>query len=526
MSSQVKKVIDNLINNIGNAELLSTNYLYEKVASYVKNNPEDYSAGHLSVILEKLAGNKPTIKKSEFKNLYVKTISANSRIRNIFNEELSDLQKPIEAKKAEKISTKELPSYKFENDLLASALYGAFDGKKISYSQDLANKANQETKTILALQGISPKTASVVGGNEYCIVVSAGYETPKGVTNIYIPVAILKDKLVKPEMFFGSTAGNLNKEEVTSYVRKNAGQTINFPLNDLLDFMKKEASGEISSVEFAAIKLASKKSENKMEFAAPQILGKEIQAMKREVVIPRSGEFESFESRYNSSQGAAAFLFGEQKVRLAATTLQQQLRDLGYKTNQIKIAKVSDKNIHFGVTIDGLASFQVPMKVVGNIKPADVFIANGSIKEFSKNEIQKLIASKNSDHRVAAFVSSQSELSSEQLLNNIRVAMEENNLSKAEDALNVLAQSKDQLSYHKGFDLYKNFLQKNASVTEDSKCSLKIKTATSKHLVCGHTNLPLHKVYQDKHGNCLPNHRKQASESPLNISDMLKIFGK
>jgi hypothetical protein len=40
-----------------------------------------------------------------------------------------------------------------------------------------------------------------------------------------------------------------------------------------------------------------------------------------------------------------------------------------------------------------------------------------------------------------------------------------------------------------------------------------VKNAHSSHRICGHTNLPLHKVYQDKEGNCRPLYRKEMDET-------------
>lgn len=54
----------------------------------------------------------------------------------------------------------------------------------------------------------------------------------------------------------------------------------------------------------------------------------------------------------------------------------------------------------------------------------------------------------------------------------------------------------------------------NVKEVEACKCDLLIKNAkNSKHPICGHTGLPINKVYTDKHGNCRPLFRRGQDES-------------
>lgn len=53
-----------------------------------------------------------------------------------------------------------------------------------------------------------------------------------------------------------------------------------------------------------------------------------------------------------------------------------------------------------------------------------------------------------------------------------------------------------------------------------------IKNSTSEHPICSHTGLPVHKVFQDKDGNCQPMYRKGMDETYEGASFMnAKIFG-
>ena len=101
------------------------------------------------------------------------------------------------------------------------------------------------------------------------------------------------------------------------------------------------------------------------------------------------------------------------------------------------------------------------------------------------------------------------------------------NLNKAEDALNVLKDCGDMKAYAIGFNLYKDGLSMNKTASAPEKqCSLVVQSKTSQHALCGHTGLPLHKVYVDKYGNCRPLFRKGMDETTEEIYMMhTKIFG-
>jgi len=67
----------------------------------------------------------------------------------------------------------------------------------------------------------------------------------------------------------------------------------------------------------------------------------------------------------------------------------------------------------------------------------------------------------------------------------------------------------------------------NVKEVEACKCDLLIKNAkNSKYPICGHTGLPINRVYTDKHGNCRPNYRRNQDETFEVGSYMTaKIFG-
>jgi hypothetical protein len=95
------------------------------------------------------------------------------------------------------------------------------------------------------------------------------------------------------------------------------------------------------------------------------------------------------------------------------------------------------------------------------------------------------------------------------------------------DALNCIKQSGDAKAYVVAFRIFASGLgDSKVEAKEESACKMVMKTASSQHPVCGHTGLPLHKVYQDEHGNCRPLYRKGMDESYEGAYFMNhKIFG-
>jgi len=182
----------------------------------------------------------------------------------------------------------------------------------------------------------------------------------------------------------------------------------------------------------------------------------------------------------------------------------------GYNNIQIAVADTDSDKICFAVAIDNGAGFKVPVKISGGlpVEPS-VIIANGSIAEFSQKGISKTLID-NKDYESAALASQLHGVKPTELIETVRKAMTDGDFNKAEDALNVLSQT-DQKAFHYAFGMYHSVLSGktiNKQASEGAKCSQQVKHAHSKHVICGHTSLPLHKVYQDEHGDCQPLYRK------------------
>jgi hypothetical protein len=111
-----------------------------------------------------------------------------------------------------------------------------------------------------------------------------------------------------------------------------------------------------------------------------------------------------------------------------------------------------------------------------------------------------------------AAVSPQYGLRTSDLIDNVRKAVDEGNYAKAEDALNVLASAGDKDAYKKGLAAYRTGLSSSKPM---SKCAFVVQSKSSNQAICGHTGLPLNKVFQDKDGNCAPLYHREIEENHI-----------
>jgi len=566
---KIHQLISSLAKTVDDSHKIATPILSVKLARAIEEYPHDQTLGAMFRVMEKLADNNTIfIRRSELKDLYKRLYSNNTKFAELFSEELGEFprgeksgdepadhepcpycgydhgyepeaamkwhsQHPEITRKyeADNYGANPVDIYSESDPILANALNSVFD-KDIPlkmYSQDLANKAKYSVGTTLDAWSLRPTSLDVSDGNDKFLVLKADYETPKGVTSFYVPVEIHNNKVDEASVFVGNSGPqDLNYINVKKYVTSNAGSKLTINGSLIMEVLVKASSEnrEISGAELALIKFNSAKQDN-ADFFQNQIVGQKIDAQViPDIQLPKSDEFISFEKQFTSNAGLAAFKFGNDKVKIARENIIRDLVSLGHKNPQIVIADHNDNTIFYSVVLDRVA-FTVPVKINnGNIVKPSIMLCNGSILDFSKDGIDKLYVGNESDYKAAAVASPLFELSAGDLVNNIRVAIADGNHTKAEDALNVLANSGNEKAYATGFQIFLNGLGNKTSSEPECKCTMIIKNNTSQHPICGHTGLPIHKVYQDKYGNCLPLYRRGMEETYEGASFMnAKIFG-
>ena len=531
--------ITNLVNTVADAlagsEKLAVPLLAVKLHKIAELNSHDPTLIAVANVIYKMEeNNKLSISKAQFKDLYQKLYTKGTKFAEYFKDELG----PINNLKSPKLATKqELPlatSYdKFVDPILANALNSAFD-KNVplkSYNQELANQASKIVNSNLDSWNLKASKLEVEAGNEAFIVVKADYDTPKGLTSILIPVEIIKDKVSYPSFFMGNAGPkDLNNANIKEYIASNAGAKLLVKAQEVVNILTTSVSQnkEIGEVELALTKVNASR-ETSGPFFADQVLCQTLATKTAsEVVLPKLGEFKTFAEKFESPLGYANFKFGVERVNLGREVIARILANLQVKNAQINVSNASENSITYAVSIAGKTAFTVPVKVANNkIVNPDVIICNGSALSFSQETLNKLFAKNTTDYRAAAVASTSYNLNASSLIANVKEAMEEDNYAKAEDALNVLYNSGDQEAYRTAFSIYMSGLNMTKTASSNAPtCSMIVKSANSTHPVCGHTGLPLHKVYQDAHGTCHPNYRKGMSAPNSEAYFMnAKIFG-
>jgi hypothetical protein len=518
---KLHQLVGSLAKSIEDNEKLAVPILSAKLARCLEEYPGDKTIGLIARVVDSLADNNLFIKRSELKDLYKKYHSYNTKFADLFIDELGTRDEGLKPKITQRIEPKEqIDIYEGADPVLYSALSSAFD-KNIPlkmYSEKLANVAEKDVASTLAAWNLRPVKIGICDGNDRFLVIKADYDTPKGITSIYVPVSIDNNKVCEALLFVGNGGPqDLNYSTLKSYINKYAGcklQTNGAQILQALIVASSEGR-DVSGAELALIKLNASRQEN-CDYACNQIIGQKIEPNTyTEVTLPRYAEADYFEKYLTSSEGAACFKFGEDNVKIAGDNIYRELISYGYKYPQIKVTNSDVNTIFYGVSLDsGKVAFTVPVKIEGGklLKP-NIMICNGSVSALSQDNIVNLYVNNETDYKVAAAASPQFGLTAGELLENIKVAIAEGNNDKAEDALNVLANSGDSKAYAFGFQAFVNSLSGKVSTAEKSCCSNIIKNSTSKYEICAHTGLPIHKVYQDKHGNCHPLYRKGMDES-------------
>jgi hypothetical protein len=518
--NQIKKVVNSLSKLIDDSEKVALPLFASKLARASQAYPEDHTIGMMANITARMAGSKLFITRAEVKDLYNKLFSRNTKFAELFQDELGVTEKP-EAPKVynrehddESLSLLNKAYDKVVDPTLANALNAAFGNNKNTFNDTNATNA----KEVCSRQCSSVKVASsvdVVSGNENFIICRALFETPKGQTSIFVPVEIYAGKALIPSVFVGNNGPEeLSKDNIEKYVFANAGRKLNISDKVILEALKDEDITKISNVDLALIKLNSQK-ETQSDYFSNSVLfqktDKEIKNANVSTPSYKDQEIESFAKSFDSPVGIAGFNLGKDKVKLARDLISNKLNSFGLDNHQIAVYASDEKSVTYAVSLNaGKTAFRVPVKIEnGRVLDPTILISNGSIESFSKSSFSSILNKEAVDYKIAAVASPLYGLKASELVQLVREAMAEQNYAKAEDALNILSQNGDDKAYQTAFASYTNGLGTIKTASENTpKCTMIVKNAHSKHELCGHTGLPLHKVYQDKNGDCHPSYRK------------------
>lgn len=523
--NELKTLVGNVTKALYENEKLPVPLLAVRARRAAEKYPTDQTIVAMANFLSQREENQTFISRKELKETYSKLYSPNNKFASVFADELgpSEIKGAKYAKRSEHEGTSIDVDYSRSSDsLLSNALNAAFDKTATykPYSATIAVKAEKACVQELNRLGVPPKTVSVFAGTNDILVCDATYETPKGQSHVLVPIEITSDSALLPTIFL-SRAGfaDLSKGDLEDHVIKTAGKAYHVDGNKVLQVLtaaKFGAEEPTSKVALAAMKIKAEK-ETPSDYTAEGIVYQSVDTPVADVEIPeyeKPEEVLSFAKQLASAKGVANHLFGEDSIKRAQSSLLTRLAGFGYQHSQVAVDDVKDDMVVFAVSVDGAAGFKVPVKVNRNyVEEPRIAVASGSAYAFSKEGIGQILAGKQVDAKALAGASPLRGLKAGALIERISQAMSEENYIKAEEALNVLKQDYGDEAHARGMSVYMSNLNKEAMVKEASaeetvKCGMIVKASHSKYPICGHTGLPLHKVYVDEHGDCQPLYRK------------------
>lgn len=533
---KLNKIASSVSQFLTDNEKISVPILAVRVRKALQEFPEDQTIVAMAQVLTRMSSNKSFMTRGELKKMAQGFYSRNTRFNEIFASELgptSELQGPTYYKRDE-IKEEELTD--FADPVLANALESAFEkGQPLKmYSAKAAMASVRKVSQTFASCGLECK-AAVATGTPDIIIVEATFESPKGQTNVFVPVEVHAGGILEPSVFVSNRGSEeLTTDNITDYAKAFAGKRLTLRASDLLAVVDKIKNGTkgVSMVELAVTKMKAA-SQVQADFFANQITGLSVDNVDNtvtDVVVPtvQDTEIESFASKFDSAIGRANFKFGERKMLSSRKAVEVALRGCGLKSAQLAVASCNEDTVIYAVNV-GKTAFTVPVKMTTSSPVADVFLCNGRVRALDRASLELVMAKQEVDFKAAAVASPLYSTKPSELVETVRTAMSERNLAKAEDALNVLAGAGDEKAYGLALASYMAGLGQTkvatASEKTDCSCSRIIRSASSKHPICGHTGLPVHKVYQDPNGDCHPLYRKGMDESYEGAAFMTnKIF--
>jgi len=519
-SNQIKNSADAILKLIDDSEKMPVSFFASKLSSASETYPEDYTIGAMANVVARMATNKLFITRAEVQDLYNHFYSRNNKFPELFGSEFATtLSKSTKYNREHDDESGNIINAAYDklvDTALAKGLNAAFGNEVKTFSDATAATAKEVCENGFA--GIIDATVDIVNGREDFIVCRAAFETPKGKVSVFVPIEIIAGKALSPNVFIGNSGPeDFTKNNVVNYITSNAGKKLSITASQVLSAVSsiKDANmAEVCNVDLVLTKLNAAK-EAPADFSQGQVLFQKLEQENQnlEVKTPTYNDpaMQSIASQFETSNGIAAFKFGKNAVNTAKAAVSSRLSSLNINNAQISVFDVSDNSVVFAVSVNaGKTAFRVPVNMNGEYAPS-VIISNGSIRDFSKKSIHELFTKEATDDKAAANASQFFGMKASDLIDVVRSAASNKNYVAAEEALNVLASLGNDTAYQTALSAYTDCINGVEKVI--SGCSMIVSNASSKHELCGHTGLPLHKVWQDKNNNCQPKYRQEMAET-------------
>jgi hypothetical protein len=513
-----KKAMETITSAIDSSEKFLVGKLAVRLNKAAEENPGDQTIYSLSAFLRSKAEKDMFISKAELKSVYNKFYTNGTFCADYLESELGKKAEFEGNKMVRDQNEGQFDYFKSADPVLVNALESAFDPKVAlkQFSNEIAKLAENTCGKELCNFPVQPVKIEAIDGNEDVILCKASYETPKGKSHVLIPVEVNGNKTLFPTVFV-SNAGfeTLNRDNLGKHLVATAGKSFKANVGAILNVIKTAKHGateeSLNDVEKIVLKASLNKkanvSENAMFFELNDKNDGNVE------LNANSEDVESFAQKLSSNKGLAEITFGKAVVDAGRNMIRQAMESFGHKV-QIVVSDVNKTQVIYSAS-NGITGIKVPVKFANNKPiPPSIALAGGTVESFDQEGINKLF--NENDFAQASLASEYYGSKPNELIETIKVSMSEQNYEKAEEALNVLANSGDKKAYQYGMGIYLNEIgSKPVEKTASSitKCAMQVKSPNSIHIMCGHTNLPLNKVYQDSQGNCLPLYHKNVEHT-------------
>lgn len=519
--NELKNALSTLASELDSSEKFFAGALAERAKKAALNDPTDAPVCSAAKILSDWAVKKPLISRGELNKVYDSLYSNGTDLGEIFKEELNRpaLATPKRTEREKEAVFLTQKNANAGDPLLVSALESLLENKTPRfYSRDMEKEARRACRKELEKIDAIPKDISTFIGSPDCIICTAGFETPHGVSNALIPVEFKNQIAVPPNMFFSPVGFvDLTKNALDNHISITKGKSYKVDGKNLLKVIataRNPLQKPMSKVALAAYQMKTDQGQE------TKLTGDLVYAAVDAPEVEKAAKFEielsqedlSFQERLNSPLGIGQYYHGKEAIETAFNSIQDKLATFNYKNPQISLRNVKEDGLEFAVSLDGQQGITVPIKIeAGRIYPPKIAIASGKIASFTPAGLRDLRSEK-IDGRLMAQASPAYGTKPQEVMELLKTALQNNNLAAAEELANVLA-SQDIGLYRKAIkEMGKYFsgeLVKEAAEKENEPtCSFIMEHGHSKEALCGHLNLPLKKVYQDENGDCRPLYRK------------------
>ena len=432
-------------------EKLALPILAAKARREANANPTDVPLITASQVLTKMASDKTFISKDELRNILQSFGASHSKLAQVFSDELGKVpeRKPQTfVRDSNEGFSLDRDYQKFSDPLLANALSGAFSPtpEERLYSVDAAQKAQRAANAQLMGIGIVPKEIKTFAGRKDIIICQAVHETPKGISNVLIPVELQEGKAILPTMFFSRKGfENLEKGNYADHMISVAGKSFRVDgakLLDILETVKNGSQSIANEVEMAAIKVASDKGSPALDIHS--VLYAKLDEEYPDVQLPKapSTEESKFAERLGKPEGIARFIHGDRVVEAGRSLLIRKLAEFGHTSVQVKVGEVEKDKILYAVSIGAGTGLTVPLEVLGNnVMPPKILFGGGTVTAFSKQGIAEVIKEGTGGNKRALAVASPCyDMKPSELVDVVKESINEGNFLRAEEAINVLGE--------------------------------------------------------------------------------------